>query len=140
VEELHVRQLLVANVVGRERLVGPRVVQEAPIDSRRTDHDRVAGRRRLGHDHVARQLGSQRIEHRPPEEIGADLPGEPHVNAEPMQRKPRVRDRAASRERHRADDDEPTGLEPRRAVQLGKQIERDVARDYDTTSDAACLS
>ena len=73
-------------------------------------------------EHVADRL---------PEQVVADATDQPHALSQAVQGEAGVGDRAAGRERRRADFHEPTGLDPHIAFEPGNHVEADVPGDDD---------
>ena len=93
-EEARGRQLVVADVVRGEGVVGAGAVQEAPVHTGRADDDRVTGGLTRADDHAGGKLRIprlQRLEHGAPEQVVADLAHEAHRDAQPVQGQPGIR-------------------------------------------------
>ena len=133
-EDARGRQLVVADVVRGEGVVGAGAVQEAPVHAGRADDDGVAGDLARADDHVGGELGiprPQRLEHGAAEQVVADLAHEPHRDAQSVQGQPDVRHGSAGRHLGRSDLQQPARLDPRRPGQHGDHVEADMPGDDD---------
>ena len=139
-KELRRRGQIVAHIRGREGVVGARIMEEDAVHLRRVDADRVGGRGRGIDDHAIGEPGAARLDdlaHGLPEQVGADLAHQPRRDAQPVQRQPDVRHRAAGGERGRAALDQVAGRErpleglAAHAGELRDDIQADVPGDDD---------